>query len=341
MLSNCGHDEYGRYSGGKAGDQSGTEWYICDWYYYGDGGWNYVLRHPDPTVRHYISEFAIQAAHNDNIGYDQCERYTFWQQLASSGYFPMYISTPCEADCSSGVLSIVKAVGYVLNRPELQNVSIYGWTGNERRLLEAAGFITLADVEYLTSDNYLLGGDILLNEENHTCICVSDGSEAVDPAYDDCFLFRTESIGKGAEGINVWRGQMILRSRGLYSGEIDSIFGADTEKAVYDFQKLAGIRQTGRLDLDTWATLIGLPRKDGYWVASPCCIGFVANKTVLLGQEFLKASGYYDGPLTWTFDEKLREGVIEFQKAAAQITDTIEVNGKLDKPTLRWMVGED
>ena len=55
MLSNCGHDEYGRYSGGKAGDQSGTEWYLCDWYYYGDGGWNYVLRHPDPVVRHYIS----------------------------------------------------------------------------------------------------------------------------------------------------------------------------------------------------------------------------------------------------------------------------------------------
>lgn len=26
MISNCGHDERGKYSGGKAGDQTGTEW---------------------------------------------------------------------------------------------------------------------------------------------------------------------------------------------------------------------------------------------------------------------------------------------------------------------------
>lgn len=340
MLSNCGHDEYGRYSGGKAGDQSGTEWYLCDWYYYGDGGWNYVLRHPDPVVRHYISEFGIQAAHNDMIGYDQCERYTFWQQLASSGYFPMYISTPCETDCSSGVLSMIKAVGYVLKRPELQNVSIYGWTGNEREILEAAGFMTLTDAAYLTSDNYLLAGDVLLNKENHTCICVNDGADAVDPKYENCFLFKTASVGKGAECIDVWRGQMILKARGLYDGKIDSTFGSKTEASVIEFQKLAGIRQTKRLDLDTWATLIGLPNKLGYWVASPSCIGFTANKSVLLGQEFLKSSDYYTGPLTWTFDEKLREAVIEFQKAAVKVTDTIEVNGKLDKPTLRWMIGE-
>lgn len=341
MLSNCGHDEHGRYSGGRAGDQSGTEWYLCDWYEYGDGGWNFILRHPDPTVRHYISEFGIQAAQNDNIGYDQCERTSFWQQLASSGYFPMYIVAPCETDCSSGVLSLVKAIGYVLGRPELQNVSIYGWTGTERQILEAAGFMTLADAEYLKSDKYLLAGDILLNTENHTCICVSDGSEAVDPKYDDCFLFKTSSVGKSAECLDVWRGQMILKSRGLYEGKVDSWFGPVTEAAVLEFQKLAGLRQTKRLDLDTWATLLGLPSKNGYWVASPCCVGFVANKTVLLGQEFLKASEYYDGPLTWAFDEKLRQAVISFQEAAATINPDIEVNGKLDKPTLRHMVGEN
>lgn len=28
MISNCGHDENNRYSGGKAGDQTGTEWRV-------------------------------------------------------------------------------------------------------------------------------------------------------------------------------------------------------------------------------------------------------------------------------------------------------------------------
>ena len=32
MISNCGHDENGRYSGGKAGDQTGTEWRVINWY---------------------------------------------------------------------------------------------------------------------------------------------------------------------------------------------------------------------------------------------------------------------------------------------------------------------
>ena len=134
---------------------------------------------------------------------------------------------------------------------------------------------------------------------------------------------------------------MILKARGFYQGKIDSFFGPIMEAAVLDFQKAAGLRQTKRLDLDTWATLFGLPTNHGYWVASPCCIGFVANKTVLLGQEFLKASEYYGGPLTWTFDEKLRQAVIEFQETAATINPDIEVNGKLDKPTLRHMVGEN
>ena len=32
MISNCGHDENNRYSGGKAGDQTGTEWRVINWY---------------------------------------------------------------------------------------------------------------------------------------------------------------------------------------------------------------------------------------------------------------------------------------------------------------------
>lgn len=44
MISNCGHDERGKYSGGKAGDQTGTEWQVINWY---NRPWKCVLRHPD------------------------------------------------------------------------------------------------------------------------------------------------------------------------------------------------------------------------------------------------------------------------------------------------------
>lgn len=40
-ISNSGSDEHGNYKGGQAGDQTGREWYIRDWY---NRPWNCVLR---------------------------------------------------------------------------------------------------------------------------------------------------------------------------------------------------------------------------------------------------------------------------------------------------------
>ena len=56
MISNCGHDENGRYSGGKAGDQTGTEWQVINWY---SRPWKCVLRHPNAKVRAMIASMCI------------------------------------------------------------------------------------------------------------------------------------------------------------------------------------------------------------------------------------------------------------------------------------------
>ena len=177
MISNSGHDENGRYSGGISGDQTGTEWQIIPWY---NRPWNYVLRHPDRNVGNMISELAVEAANNNNIGYDQANRRSFWSQLSSSGYRPANIKSACEADCSSGVAAIVKATGYLLGLDKLKNVSADMYTGNERAALKSAGFEVLTDSKYLTSDKYLYAGDILLYEGHHTAINITDGSEAND-----------------------------------------------------------------------------------------------------------------------------------------------------------------
>ena len=113
MISNSGSDEHGRYNSGAAGDQTGREWRIIPWY---KRPWKCVLRHPDPEVRELIATMAEQGAQNDKIGYDQYERWTFWAELKKVGYYPKNIYSKCEADCSSGVISIVWAVGYILNR---------------------------------------------------------------------------------------------------------------------------------------------------------------------------------------------------------------------------------
>ena len=176
MISNCGHDENGKYHSGKAGDQTGGEWTVRTWY---SRPWTSVLRHPDKEVREKIAEYARSAADNNNVGYDQWERMTFWAQLQKSDYDPRKITTKCEADCSSGVGSIVKAVGYTLNIKKLKDVPANITTRDEEAKLKAAGFEVLTAKKYLSSDKYLLPGDILLynsKDSGHTAINLNEGS---------------------------------------------------------------------------------------------------------------------------------------------------------------------
>ena len=170
-ISNSGHDEHNKYHGGKAGDQTGGEWAIINWY---SRPWTCVLRHPSKAVRQLLAELHIEAAKNNYIGYDQYQRNTYWTQLVKAKYRPANIKTKCEADCSMGVISNVKAVGHLKNLSSLKNLSAT-YTGNLKSGLKAAGFQVLTDKKYLTSSAYLVPGDILLYEGHHTAVNLGIG----------------------------------------------------------------------------------------------------------------------------------------------------------------------
>ena len=193
MISNCGHDENGKYSGGQAGDQTSDEWAIIGWY---NRPWNVMLRHPDQRVQNDLAYLGRAAAQNDNIGYDQNQRTTYWTQLQKAGYDPAKITTKCEADCSSGVAANVKAAGYRLGISPLQSVSKDCYTGNLRAALKKAGFQEYTDSKYLTSDQYLLPGDILLYEGHHTATNLDRGSKAI--------VEHTEGFKQAADGARWW-----------------------------------------------------------------------------------------------------------------------------------------
>lgn len=59
MISNSGHNEFGSYTGGTAGDQTGTEWQIIPWY---NRPWNVVLRFENQQVTQLIADIARAAA---------------------------------------------------------------------------------------------------------------------------------------------------------------------------------------------------------------------------------------------------------------------------------------
>lgn len=225
-ISNSGHDERGKYSGGTAGDQTGTEWQIINWY---NRPWNVMLRFEDSQIANLIAELSIEAANNNKIGYDQNQRTTFWTQLSKSGYRPKNITVSCEADCSAGVAAIVKAVGYLLNKQALKNVSPDAYTGNLKRVLTTAGAKAYTASKYLTSSANLKPGDILLYEGHHTAISLGGGSasSSVTPSTSVTPTPPAAAVDKKLIKI----GQQHLRNFTGIKLAIDGSYGPATQKA--------------------------------------------------------------------------------------------------------------
>ena len=246
-ISNSGSDENGNYKGGAAGDNTGREWQIRDWY---NRPWNCVLRHPDPEVRACIADLATKAANNNKIGYDQYQRDTYWKELQKAGYDPSKITTACESDCSAGVIANIKAAGYILGKPELQNITCT-YTGNMRAGLKAAGFACLTDSKYLNGSSYLVAGDILLNDAHHTATAVTNGvnADGSTPAA------TMPLLKKGSQGEAVKKLQQTLNGKGYKLTE-DGDFGSKTEAAVKAFQKANGLEVDGEVGPMTWGVLL-------------------------------------------------------------------------------------
>ena len=317
MISNCGHDERNKYSGGKAGDQTGGEWAVIDWY---NRPWNCVLRHPDPKVRAEIAKLARAAAENDLIGYDQGDRYTFWQHLEASSYDPMKITVACEVDCSAGVAAIVKAVGYRLNIDELKKVSIYDYTGNLRADLKNHGFEVLVASKYLTSAVYLLSGDILLLESHHTAVNLTDGSKSgAGSSSSGSTSAATGNVAKGQKWLNSNYGSLIKKYCGALL-EVDDSYGTKSRQAAVTVWKDVVNRKYGKkLTLGNFnfydtckAAAKSAEMKKGSSGTLPYIIEFI-----------LAAKGYYSGAMDASFGSGLQSDVKAFQKAKGLSADGI------------------
>lgn len=300
-ISNSGSDENGNTHGGKAGDQTGKEWQLKAWY---NRPWTCVLRHPDPVVRQMIAEFGIDAALNNKIGYDQYQRYTYWEQLKVSNYRPANIKSGCEADCSEGVTANVKAIGYILGIPKLYNITIYTSSRDMREKFKAADFKVLTDRKYLTGTGYLLPGDILLYENHHAATNITVG-ENVRNSYSSLSTATTGTENKttssqvqsqsqsststiisypvvlknGMSGSAVkdMQSKLIRLDYDLGRWGADGDYGDQTQFAVEAFQEEHGLTVTGVFDEKTKTALEDAIKKLDTPVDNPTKVYFVGD----------------------------------------------------------------
>lgn len=154
---------------GAAGDQTGHEVEISDWY---SGGWLAVYRPNSGTDATIIARTAEDGCKNDLIGYSQEDRTALYNAAVNCRYQLSDISYPVNTDCSAFVSVCVNAAGISVSKDMT--------TRNEDIALMGTGrFTRLAGKKYLISPDYLKRGDIL-RKQGHTAIVVSDGKCAYD-----------------------------------------------------------------------------------------------------------------------------------------------------------------
>ena len=163
---------------------------------------------------------------------------------------------------AADVAAIVKAVGYRKGIAALKNVSTQIYTGNMRDALKAAGFTVLTDPKYLSSDAYLLAGDILLNDSAHVCTNLTNGaksgSESVTAAKPETVVEVSglPLVQKGDSGAVVVSLQALLNAKNNAGLEVDGEAGSLTDTAIRDYQSAKGLDVDGQCGKATWSRIL-------------------------------------------------------------------------------------
>ena len=179
-------NELGLITGGKAGDQTGKEVCIADWY---DKGWDVLLRPTNQNLAEKIASFIESVCKNDNIGYGQDDRYSFYLLVKSVNYNVAKIVKPVATDCSQLVATACIAAGL--------NVSPYSTTrGLRSELLSTGEFIAYTDSKYVRNSDYIKRGDILLAEGVHVATVLTDGAKVVTPVKITASVSGSHKVGE-------------------------------------------------------------------------------------------------------------------------------------------------
>lgn len=186
--------------GGEAGDQTGKEVCIREWY---SKPWTHVIRFKDASVREKIAKCFELAAKNDNVGYDQNQRNTFFKQLKKHNFSVSKINEKCETDCSalasSACVYADRALEEVVYPDEKGST-----TRNIRERLESTGKVEVLTADkYISSDKYALRGDLYLAEGKHIVCALENGSKAEIEAGSTVKIVKGAVYGGASYGTKV------------------------------------------------------------------------------------------------------------------------------------------
>ena len=217
-------DEYGKVSGGKAGDQKQTsspdyKGEVSMQSFYDVGKWGYVVRAKDINVASNVALAMTIACNNPNIGYNQARRL----DIIKAG---THATQPTSCDCSSLVRQCVRESGI-----EVGNFT----TANEVSVLMATG--QFEKIPYTKGTQLYLGDILVTKTKGHTVIVTSGATRNTNPVA-------VPTVKMGTRGSNA---KLLQHNLNLFSYDLeeDGIFGKLSTAALVRWQHANGLTADG------------------------------------------------------------------------------------------------
>lgn len=247
-------NEKGTVTGGKAGDQTGGEVSIQNWYLHNKG---WVVMHPkDKAVAEKIAKCMEMACANDNIGYCQTHRDDLRKTSAKYNYSVDKVKVKVEVDCSALVRVCCLYAGI--------NVGDFNTASEVSALKKTGKFDIVTDKSVCNGSDRLRRGDVLVTKtKGHTVVVLTNGKNAENDSINKneiekggAYMFEVNQVKKGSKGKDVKLAQKILKGLKYYTGSIDGEFGSNTDKATRSYQKSKRLGVDGIIGKNTWKSLI-------------------------------------------------------------------------------------
>jgi hypothetical protein len=270
MTVKIGHariDENGKAKYGRAGDQTGKEVVISDWYLH-PKKW-YVLRCKDVDKREKIAQAMEKACKNSQIGYDQSGRYTLFNNVKDKGFDPSKTTKPVETDCSE-LTRVCIAYAYGKDVTGVMRTDILPTV-----LVKTGLFTKYTSKQYCQSSAYLRRGDILCTRsQGHVVVVLSDGAMVedkltVDGVWAKDTTRKTQKVlGTYVDGIVSNQPEVnkkYLPAASTLSWEFKTEDYADGSSMVKAIQKLVGSEPDGWCGKNTVKAIQQFLKKKGFY----------------------------------------------------------------------------
>lgn len=251
VIYHASKDERGKYSGGKAGDQTGQEVFSRAWY---SRPWTAAYEPPTEKIGGKVAKLAKDACDNDCIGYDQSQRNTLLEQARKCIWSLKDIKALCECDCSSLACIVVIAAAEGACESTLYSGGNCKTSSTIGAALKKLGWVEHTEKKYLESSDYIGEGWILVVAGKHVAIngtkgrCYASGSSSANSGADGgtCpYAEPTATMKKGKRGTGVswvqWHLNALIDKGILISVtrlDVDGSWGNNTDAVFKVFQSL-------------------------------------------------------------------------------------------------------